>query len=54
MALGWVKARQTRYAAYAGTYSLMVLAVLVALNFLANRYDKSYARSSRASRPTRN
>src|SRR6516225_8857807 len=46
MALGWVKARQTRYAAYAGTYSLMVLAVLVALNFLANRYDKSYDSTS--------
>ena len=46
MALGWVKARQTRYAAYAGTYVLIVLAVLVALNFLANRYDKSYDSTS--------
>ena len=42
MAFGWLGARQTKYAAYAGTYVLIVLAVLVALNFLANRYDKSY------------
>src|SRR6516165_2731127 len=46
MAFGWVKARQTKYAAYAGTYALVVLAVLVALNFLANRYDKSYDATS--------
>jgi ABC-type uncharacterized transport system involved in gliding motility auxiliary subunit len=46
MAFGWVKARQTKYAAYAGTYALVVLAVLVALNFLANRYDKSYDSTS--------
>src|SRR5215469_3667667 len=42
MAFGWVQARQTKYAAYAGTYALVVLAVLVGVNFLANRYDKSY------------
>lgn len=38
----WLKARQTKFATYAGTYTLIVLAVLVALNFLANRYDKSW------------
>jgi ABC-type uncharacterized transport system involved in gliding motility auxiliary subunit len=37
----WVKARQTRYAAYATTYILVILAVLVVANFLANRYNKS-------------
>jgi ABC-type uncharacterized transport system involved in gliding motility auxiliary subunit len=42
MAPAWLKARQTQYAAYAGVYILVVLAVLAAVNFLANRYDKSY------------
>src|SRR5260370_10547662 len=42
MAAAWLKARQTQYTAYAGVYILGVLAVLVAANFLANRYDKSY------------
>jgi ABC-type uncharacterized transport system involved in gliding motility auxiliary subunit len=42
----WMKARQTRYAAYATTYILVILAVLAAVNFLANRYDKSYDSTS--------
>jgi len=42
MAATWLKARQTQYAAYASVYILVVLAVLGAVNFLANRYDKSY------------
>jgi ABC-type uncharacterized transport system involved in gliding motility auxiliary subunit len=42
MAPAWLKARQTQYTAYAGVYILVVLAVLVGANFLANRYDKSY------------
>ena len=42
MAPAWLKARQTQYTAYAGVYILVVLAVLTAANFLANRYDKSY------------
>jgi gliding motility-associatede transport system auxiliary component len=42
MAPAWLKARQTQYTAYASVYILVVLAVLVAANFLANRYDKSY------------
>src|SRR5712664_1096776 len=42
MAPAWLKARQTQYAAYASVYILVVLLVLVAINFLANRYDKSY------------
>lgn len=42
MASQWLKARQTRYAAYATTYILVVLAVVVVANFLANRYTKSY------------
>lgn len=42
MAAEWVKARQTRYTAYATFYVLIVLGVLGTLNYLANRYTKSY------------
>ena len=42
MAANWMKTRQTKYWTYAGTYIVVILAVLVAVNFLANRYDKSY------------
>jgi len=38
----WLKARQTKYAAYVTVYILLILGVLVAANFLANRYDKTY------------
>ncbi len=42
MAAHWIKARQTKYAAFAATYLIVILAILVAANFLANRYNKSY------------
>src|ERR1700734_436296 len=42
MASQWLKARQTKYAAYATLYIVVVLAVVVVANFLANRYTKSY------------
>ncbi len=42
MASQWLKARQTKYAAYAAIYILVVLAILVVVNILANRYNKSY------------
>ena len=42
MSTGWMQARQTKYAAYATVYILVILAVLVVANFLANRYNKSY------------
>jgi ABC-type uncharacterized transport system involved in gliding motility auxiliary subunit len=42
MAADWVKSRQTKYAGYAGVYIIVILAVLGAVNFLANRYDKAY------------
>lgn len=38
----WIKARQTRYAAYAVLYTLVVLAGVVVANILADRYDKTY------------
>jgi len=37
----WVKTRQTKYAAYATTYIIIIMAVLAVANFLANRYNKS-------------
>lgn len=46
MAQDWLKARQTKYTAYAGVYILVILAVLVAINFLGSRYDKSYDSTS--------
>jgi ABC-type uncharacterized transport system involved in gliding motility auxiliary subunit len=42
MAFKWLKARQTKYGAYATVYTLVIIAILAAVNFLANRYDKSY------------
>ncbi len=37
-----LKARQTRYVAYATVYVVVVLTAVVIANFLANRYNKSY------------
>jgi ABC-type uncharacterized transport system involved in gliding motility auxiliary subunit len=42
MAAKWMTSRQAKYSAYAGTYIVVIIAVLAAVNFLANRYDKSY------------
>ncbi len=42
MNTAWLQTRQTKYTAYAGVYILVIVAVLGAINFLANRYDKSY------------
>ncbi len=42
MAAKWVTSRQAKYSAYVGTYIIVIIAVLAAVNFLANRYDKSY------------
>jgi ABC-type uncharacterized transport system involved in gliding motility auxiliary subunit len=38
----WLKRRQTKYTAYVTVYIVVILAVLGAVNFLANRYDKSW------------
>ena len=37
----WVNARQTRYGAYAAIYIIVILAVLVIGNWLANDHNKS-------------
>ena len=37
-----LKARQTKYVAYATTYVLVILAVVAVANVLANRYNKSF------------
>jgi ABC-type uncharacterized transport system involved in gliding motility auxiliary subunit len=41
MATRWLKARQTKFAAYAVVYILVVVAAVVVVNVLANRYNKS-------------
>jgi len=38
----WMQTRQTKFAAYTTVYVLIVVAVIAGLNFLANRYNKSY------------
>ena len=38
----WLKARQTKYAAYAAVYILVVIGIIAVANVLADRYDKSY------------
>jgi len=42
MNTSFLKKRQTKYTAYAATYILVIVAVLAAVNFLANRYNKSW------------
>jgi ABC-2 type transport system permease protein len=37
-----LKARQTKYVAYAALYIVVVLAIISTANFLANRYTKTY------------
>jgi|SRR5690242_14018123 len=46
MANEWLKARQTKYAAYVTTYIVVVLVVLIVANMLANRYNKSFDATS--------
>jgi ABC-type uncharacterized transport system involved in gliding motility auxiliary subunit len=41
MNTAWVKTRQTKFGAYAALYVLIILAVLVMANWLANRHNKS-------------
>jgi len=42
MAANWMKARQTKYTAYMAVYIIVIVAVLAAVNYLANRYSKAY------------
>ena len=41
MNTNWMKARQTKFTAYASTYIVIVIALLGGLNFLAQRHNKS-------------
>jgi ABC-type uncharacterized transport system involved in gliding motility auxiliary subunit len=42
----FLQARQTKYAAYAATYILIIVGVLTTVNVLADRYNKSYDATS--------
>jgi len=42
----FLKARQTKYAAFAATYIAVIVAIIAAANVLANRYEKSYDATS--------
>jgi ABC-type uncharacterized transport system involved in gliding motility auxiliary subunit len=42
MKLDWLKARQTKYTAYATAYIAVIIAVLAAANWLANQHNKSF------------
>lgn len=42
MASEFLKARQTKYVAYATLYILVIVAIIATANVLANRYNKSY------------
>src|SRR3954470_12462141 len=46
MASQWLKARRTRYVAYATIYVLVVIAAVVVANVLADRYNKSFDATS--------
>jgi ABC-type uncharacterized transport system involved in gliding motility auxiliary subunit len=42
----WLRARQTKYAAYAAVYVTVVLGIVVLANILADRYNKSFDATS--------
>jgi ABC-type uncharacterized transport system involved in gliding motility auxiliary subunit len=46
MASQWLRARQTKYGAYAAIYILVMLAIVVVANVLADRFNKSYDTTS--------
>lgn len=46
MAQPWMKARQTKFLAYTVLYTVVVVALVSGVNFLANRYNKTYDATS--------
>ena len=46
MASQWLRTRQTKYVAYAVTYIVIVLAAVVVVNLLADRFNRSYDATS--------
>jgi ABC-type uncharacterized transport system involved in gliding motility auxiliary subunit len=42
MNLTWLKARQTKYGAYVAIYTVVIIAVLAAANYLADQHNKSF------------
>ncbi|MBI3694335.1 MAG: GldG family protein, partial [Acidobacteria bacterium] len=46
MKMAWIQTRQTKYGAYLVVYILIVVAILSAGNYLANRYNKTFDATS--------
>jgi ABC-type uncharacterized transport system involved in gliding motility auxiliary subunit len=46
MNTNWVKARQTKYAAYATVYIAVIIAIVVVANVLANRHNETFDATS--------
>jgi ABC-type uncharacterized transport system involved in gliding motility auxiliary subunit len=46
MNTSWMKARQTKFGLYALLYTVIIVAIVSGVNFLANRYNKSYDSTS--------
>jgi ABC-type uncharacterized transport system involved in gliding motility auxiliary subunit len=46
MATNWTQSRQTKFTSYVIVYVAVVIAILAAINFLANRYNKSFDTTS--------
>src|SRR2546422_9066625 len=46
MKTAWLKKRQTKYGAYVAVYVLVVLLIIGAANYLADRYNKTYDATS--------
>jgi len=42
MSMNWIKTRQTKFGAYVAVYVTVILAIVGLVNWLANRYNKSF------------
>src|SRR3954462_15363812 len=42
MQTSWMRTRQTKFSLYTAVYVVIVIAALTVVNFLANRYTKSF------------
>src|SRR5580658_8327356 len=42
METSWIKARQTKYGAFVALYLIVIMAVIVAANYIADHHNKSF------------